>query len=188
MKTTRLEFFSDAVMGVIITIMVLELHVPEGASWHDLQEVAPSFLIYLLSFQVIGIYWNNHHHLFKGAETITTKVVWANLNLLFWLSLIPFFTAWFGEHHDQAAPTAAFGMVLLCAALASNFLRQIVTKTSSASKTAQPKTGDYRGLVTIVSYLVAVGLAFVAPWASITLYVLVGALWFIPERRFVFKS
>ncbi len=182
MDTTRLEAFSDGVMAVIITIMVLELKVPAGASLHDLQALLPNFLVYALSFQVIGIYWNNHHHLFKAAKYINVKVMWANLNLLFWLSLIPFFTAWFGEHHNDKVPTATFGVVLLCAALASNILRRTVLAANPDFKLHQQTGTEYKGLLTISSYMLAIPLALVNIWISVALYIFVGVLWFIPDR------
>src|SRR4051794_34975968 len=184
MRKGRLEAFSDGVIAIIITIMVLELKVPEGAQAEDLRRLWPIFLSYILSFVNIGIYWNNHHHLLQAAHRINGTILWANLHLLFWLSLVPFFTAWMGEHHLAAFPTFAYGCVLLLAAVAYYVLqRTIVIEDGPDSKIAAALGRDIRGKISPVVYLAALPLAFVFRWVSLVLYFAVAVMWIIPDRR-----
>ena len=184
MRTTRLEAFSDAVLAIIITIMVLELHVPEGGEWADLTPLLPVLLSYILSFVYIGIYWNNHHHLLQTVERTSGGILWANLHLLFWLSLLPFATGWMGETHFVALPTALYGFVLLMAAIAYYLLeRQIISSQGADSKLAQAVGRDLKGRTSPVAYALAIPLAFVWVWASVALYVAVAAMWLVPDRR-----
>lgn len=177
MNTTRLETFSDGVLAIIITIMVLELKVPHGAEITDLKPLIPTFLAYILSFQVIGTYWNNHHHLLHTTKTVTSKIMWANLHLLFWISLIPFFTSWLGEHHTESWPTAMYGILLLLTAFSYAILQKtIVTDPSKLGS-------DLKGKISLGCYSLAVLLAFVNPIFSDFLYLLVALIWFIPDRR-----
>ncbi|MGC4030666.1 MAG: TMEM175 family protein [Tepidisphaeraceae bacterium] len=183
MSTQRLEAFSDGVIAIIITIMVLELKVPHEPSWHALKELLPIFLSYLLSFIYVGIYWNNHHHLMHLTPRVTGGILWANLHLLFWLSLVPFVTAWADENHFEPLPTAAYGTVLLMAALAFFILGGVIVRHEGRdSKLAKALGRDWKGKASIVLYALAIGLAFVTKWASL-LYVFVAAMWLIPDRR-----
>jgi uncharacterized membrane protein len=180
----RLEAFSDGVLAIIITIMVLELKVPHGADLGALGPLLPVFLSYVLSFIFIGIYWSNHHHLFHAVRHVDGRILWANLHLLFWLSLIPFVTAWMGENHFTAWPVALYGTVLLSAAIAYVILTRILVSyhgRDSALATAVGK--DFKGKVSVVCYAVAIPLAFVNAWLACALYVLVVIMWLIPDRR-----
>ena len=181
----RMEAFSDGVIAVIITIMVLEMKVPHGADWAALAPVLPVFLVYVLSFANIGIYWNNHHHLLHSVEHISGAAMWANLHLLFWLSLIPFVTGWMGENHYAALPTAIYGGVLLLAALAWQPLQRslIAANGGADSRLARAVRGDIKGKVSIVLYALGVALAFANQWVSDALYVLVALMWLMPDRR-----
>jgi TMEM175 potassium channel family protein len=184
MTKSRLEAFSDGVIAILITIMVLELKTPEGADLDALRRLLPNFLVYALSFVFLGIYWNNHHHLLHATERINGRVMWANLQLLFWLSLTPFVTAWMGQHHRAAVPTAVYGGVLLCSAIAYWILqRQIVAAQGPHSKLAALLGRDIKGNISPLIYLAGVGLAFVDPWISEALYVFVALIWFVPDRR-----
>ena len=184
MSTTRLEAFSDGVLAIIITIMVLELHVPHGTSFGDLAPVIPTFLSYLLSFIYIGIYWNNHHHMLHVTREVTGSILWANLHLLFWLSLVPFVTAWMGENHFAALPTALYGVILLMAAVAYMILqRRIVAHEGPQSMLASAVGRDLKGKLSPVLYLSAIALAFVNQWISDALYVAVALIWLVPDRR-----
>ena len=188
MGKERLEAFSDGVIAIIITIMVLELHTPEGAALKDLAPILPTFLSYLLSFIYVGIYWNNHHHMLKATRTISAPVMWANMHLLFWLSMTPFATAWMGEHHDQAGPVALYGGSLIMDAVAYNILARLLVRhegPDSALAQAMGRTllSDLKGWGSVVLYAVAIGLAFVEPALSKAIYVLVAGVWFIPDRR-----
>ena len=184
MEKGRLEAFSDGVIAIIITIMVLELKVPHEADFAALAPKLPVFLSYVLSFIYVGIYWNNHHHLFQAAERVSGAILWANLHLLFWLSLIPFVTGWMGENHFAAAPTALYGMVLALCAIAYLLLQcAIVREHGRDSRIAAALGADWKGKLSLVLYLAAIGLAFVNEWLADALYVLVAALWFIPDRR-----
>jgi uncharacterized membrane protein len=172
------------VIAVIITIMVLELKVPEGSDLHALQPLVPVLFGYVLSFVNIGIYWNNHHHMFAATKKVNGAVLWANMHLLFWLSLIPFTTTWLGEHHSASVPTAVYGVVLLGAGFAYYVLQQIsVTVQGPHSVLAAAVGRDLKGKVSVVLYLVAVAVAFVRPWMSDALYVSVALMWLIPDRR-----
>ncbi len=181
---TRLEAFSDGVIAIIITIMVLELKVPHGTDFASLRPILPSFLSYILSFIVLGIYWNNHHHLLHAAKHINGKIMWANLHLLFWLSLVPFVTNWLGENHNESWPTFLYGIVFLMAAVAYVILQTlIVEKHGKDSLLAQALGSDWKGKLSLMSYVSALGLAFINHWFSVALYILVAILWLIPDQR-----
>ena len=184
MKTTRLEAFSDGVLAIIITIMVLELKVPHGVELAALEPVLPVLLSYVLSFIYVGIYWNNHHHLFQAAEQVSGGILWANLHLLFWLSLFPFTTAWMGENHLAAVPTAIYGVVLLMAAIAYYVLQHaVIAKQGRESLLALTIGKDWKGKLSPALYLTAIPLAFVSSWIASAIYVFVALLWLIPDRR-----
>jgi Predicted integral membrane protein len=184
MKTTRLEAFSDGVLAIIITIMVLELKVPHAVGLAALKPVLPVLLSYVLSFIYLGIYWNNHHHLFQATEEVSGGILWANLHLLFWLSLFPFTTAWMGENHLAPIPTAIYGFVLLMAAIAYYILqRTIIAKGGRKSILAQAIGDDWKGKLSPVLYLIAIPLAFVSSWIAGGLYVCAALLWLIPDPR-----
>jgi TMEM175 potassium channel family protein len=184
METNRLEAFSDGVLAILITIMVLELRVPEGVSLSSLRELGPVFLSYILSFVYLGIYWNNHHHLLAATHRVNGAVLWANLHLLFWLSLIPFVTSWMGENDFAAGPTAAYGVVLLLAAIAYYILQgRILTLEGPDSVLAQAVGSDWKGKVSPFLYAVAIPSAFVQPAIAGSLYVTVALIWLIPDRR-----
>jgi uncharacterized membrane protein len=184
MTATRLEAFSDAVLAIIITIMVLELKVPHGANMAALKPLLPVFLTYVLSFLYLGIYWNNHHHLLKTIHKVTGDMMWANLHLLFWLSLFPFVTGWMGENHFTPVPTALYGGVLLLAAIAYNILQStIVCQHGRQSQLAIALGRDFKGKVSPLLYAMAIPLSLLNPWIANTLYVLVALLWLVPDRR-----
>jgi uncharacterized membrane protein len=184
MSKGRLEAFSDGVIAILITIMVLELHVPDGTNLADLAPLAPVFVSYVLSFANLGIYWTNHHHLFQAAKVIDARVLWANLHLLFWLSLFPFGTAWMGEHGFAPTPTAVYGMVLLAAALAYTILvRVLIRVRGQTSAIAEAVGRDRKGNISILIYAAAIPIAFVAPLVSFALYTVVAANWFVPDPR-----
>ena len=184
METNRLEAFSDGVLAIIITIMVLELKVPHGADLEALKPLLPVFLSYVLSFIYVGIYWNNHHHLLKACRKVTGPIMWANLHLLFWLSLFPFATGWMGENHISALPTALYGAVLLCAAIAYYILQSCILKNQGGdSKLAAALGSDFKGKLSPVFYLAAIPAAFYHSWISVCLYVGVALLWLVPDRR-----
>ena len=184
MNKTRLEAFSDGVIAIIITIMVLELKVPHGAAWADLAKLAPTFLSYVLSFIYVGIYWNNHHHLLLAAERVDGAVLWANMHLLFWLSLILFATGWMGENHFAPLPTALYGAALLMPALAYYILQIAIIRLHGRDGTlARALGGDFKGKISPLLYLAAIGLSFVAVWAAQAIYVGVALMWLIPDRR-----
>jgi uncharacterized membrane protein len=182
----RLEAFSDGVLAIVITIMVLELKVPasHGADFHDLRPLVPVFLSYVLSFVYVGIYWNNHHHMLHATQRVSGTVLWANLHLLFWLSLFPFTTAWMGENHFAAVPTALYGIVLLMAAMAYLVLKRAILHIHPAdSVLAEALKSDFKEWISLVCYALAIPLAFVSTWFSDLLYGGVAVLWFIPDRR-----
>jgi uncharacterized membrane protein len=180
----RLEAFSDGVLAIIITIMVLELKVPHGADLGALGPLIPVFLSYVLSFIFIGIYWSNHHHLLHAVRHVDGRILWANLHLLFWLSLIPFVTGWMGENHFAAWPVAVYGTVLLSAAIAYFILtRVLVSYHGRDSALAKAVGKDFKGKVSVVCYAVAILLSFVNSWLACALYVLVAVMWLIPDRR-----
>jgi uncharacterized membrane protein len=184
MKTTRLEAFSDGVLAIIITIMVLEMKVPHTVDLAGLKPVTPVFLSYVLSFIYLGIYWNNHHHLFQATEQVSGGILWANLHLLFWLSLFPFTTGWMGENGFASMPTAVYGFVLLMAAIAYYILqRAIIANQGRDSFLAQAVGRDWKGKLSPVFYLAAIPIAFVSPWIASGLYVFAALLWLIPDPR-----
>jgi uncharacterized membrane protein len=183
-ETGRVEAFSDGVLAVIITIMALELRAPVGGSFTDLRGRLPALLVYILSFMFIGIYWNNHHHLFRAARRVTGGVMWANLHLLFWLSLIPVLTSWISEHYRDSAPAATYGVVCLGAAIAFTILtRAIIRADGSDSLVATAIGRDYKGRVSVLAYAAAIGLAFVGPWIAYALFASVAVMWLVPDRR-----
>ncbi len=184
MGKSRLEAFSDGVLAIIITIMVLEMKVPHGDTFAALRELAPVFLSYVLSFIYVGIYWNNHHHLLQIAEQVNGRVLWANLHLLFWLSLFPFATGWMGENHLAAMPTAMYGFVLLMAALAYYLLqRTIIGKQCQESALAQAIGRDFKGKISPLLYAAAIPLAFVNSAIAGAIYSFVALMWLIPDTR-----
>jgi len=185
MSKSRLEAFSDGVIAILITIMVLELRVPRGADAEALRPLVPVFLTYVLSFVNLGIYWNNHHHMLHAADRVNGKILWANLHLLFWLSLVPFVTGWMGENHFETLPVVAYGLVLLASALAYTILtRALLAIHERDSAFARGLGRDYKGHISIAIYVVSIGLAFIQPWIACAGYVLVAAIWFYPDRRF----
>ena len=180
----RLEAFSDGVIAIIITIMVLELKVPHGDSLEELVPLLPVFLSYVLSFVYVGIYWNNHHHMLHTATRVTGAMLWANLHLLFWLSLIPFTTGWMGESHFASAPTVAYGVVLLMAALAYWMLQQLIIASQGPDSVLKKAVGgDWKGKLSPATYLAAILLACWWPHVAQGLYVAVALIWFIPDKR-----
>ena len=180
----RFEAFSDGVLAIIITILVLELKVPHGSDLHALGDTLPHFLAYVLSFIYVGIYWNNHHHMLHATNRISGAAMWANLHLLFWLSLVPFVTGWMGEHHHAAVPAAAYGTVLLMAAVAYTILQTTLTwQRDHNAALARAVKRDVKGKVSVLLYVMALPLAFVTTWASIALYVVVALMWLVPDRR-----
>ena len=184
MGKARLEAFSDGVLAIIITIMVLELKVPHGADFAALGPLVPVFLSYVLSFVYLGIYWNNHHHMLHTCERVTGAILWANLHLLFWLSLIPFTTGWMGENHFAAAPTALYGVVLLLAAIAYYILQRCIIASQGPDSVLKAAIGsDWKGKVSPLLYLVAIPAAFAREWISDAIYVLVALIWLVPDRR-----
>jgi len=184
MNTGRLEAFSDGVLAIILTIMVLELKVPHEPTMAALVPLAPVFLSYVLSFVYIGIYWSNHHHLLQAARRVDGGALWANLHLLFWLSLIPFATAWMGENHFAALPVALYGAPLLFAAIAYYILTQVlIARHGEGSTLARAIGRDRKGIISMFCYAAAIALSFVAPWIACALYVLVAVMWLVPDRR-----
>ena len=184
MQKGRMEAFSDGVIAVIITIMVLEMKVPVGTTADALTPVLPVFLIYLLSFVNVGIYWNNHHHMLHAVERVDGRVLWANLHLLFWLSLLPFVTGWMGENHFAALPTAVYGVVLLMAGVAYTLLQTALVAVNSHNAVLAHAVGrDLKGKLSVVAYLLAVPLAFVSQWIADALYVAVAIMWVVPDKR-----
>lgn len=185
MNKTRLEAFSDAVIAIIMTVMVLELKTPRGADIESLKPLLPVFLAYVVSFVYLGIYWNNHHHMLQATRKVNGKVLWANLHLLFWLSLIPFTTGWMGENHREALPSALYGFVLLMAGLAYTILQNKLVHHSHGENDLLGKAvgGDLKGKLSLVLYLIAIGLAFVNQYISHVIYAAVALMWFIPDRR-----
>jgi len=183
-RTDRLEAFSDGVIAIIITIFVLELPKPDSATLHGLHKVWPVLLSYVLSFIIIGIYWNNHHHMLRATQRINGVVLWANLFLLFWLSLFPFFTGWMGENHFATVPTAIYGAVLLMAAIAYYVLQLTIIASEGPESTLKAAIGrDLKGKLSPVIYATSIGLAFVNRWLAIAGYVVVALMWLIPDRR-----
>jgi len=184
MKTNRLEAFSDGVFAIIITIMVLELKVPHDPDINALRPLLPIFLTYLLSFIYLGIYWNNHHHLLNVCRQVSGGIMWANLHLLFWLSLFPFVTGWMGENHFQSIPSALYGGVLLMAALAYYILQTLIIRLHGYdSKLARAIGSDLKGKLSPVLYAIAIGISFFKPWIAGCIYIGVALMWLVPDRR-----
>jgi len=185
MNKTRLEAFSDAVIAIIMTIMVLELKIPHGVDLNALRPLLPAFLAYVLSFVYLGIYWNNHHHMLQATKLVSGKILWANMNLLFWLSLVPFATGWMGENHFAPLPTAIYGFFLLMAAVSYAILQSAIVRHHKGENEllARAVGNDFKGKFSLVCYVVAVGMAFVQENVSHILYVIVALMWIIPDRR-----
>jgi uncharacterized membrane protein len=184
MGTDRMAAFSDGVIAILITIMVLELRISHGADWATLAKVAPSFLTYVMSFIYLAIYWNNHHHLLHTVTRVDGLILWANSNLLFWLSLVPAATGWMGENLAAPLPTAFYGVVLLMPAIAYTLLQKaIIRREGTHSILAQALGRDIKGKISVVFYVAAVALAFIYPWASVAIYVLVALMWLVPDQR-----
>ena len=185
MGTARVEAFSDGVIAVIITIMAFELRAPRGATLDAVREQLPGLLIYVLSFVVVGIYWNNHHHLLRAADRISGAAMWANLFLLFWLSLIPVLTEWLRDEYRHALPAAAYGAVALAAGFAYEILARALIRANGRDSALAAAIGpDVKGYASLVLYAAGVGLAFVSPWIAYAIYAAVALLWFVPDRRF----
>jgi len=183
MTTARVEAFSDGVIAIIITIMVLELRPPHDASLAGLRPLLPVLGSYVLSYIFIGIYWSNHHHLLHAAEHVNGRVLWANLHLLFWLSLVPFVTAWMGENHFTTWPVALYGFVLLSAAIAYTILVRALLASHGNTLLADALGSDFKGKISIIFYLVAIPSAFIRPWIAFLIYISVAITWLIPDRR-----
>ena len=184
MGKARLEAFSDGVIAVIITIMVLEMKVPHGDELATLQPVIPVFVCYVLSFVYVGIYWNNHHHMLHAARKVDGRILWANLHLLFWLSLIPFVTGWMGENHFAPMPVALYGTVLLLCAISYYILSRMLIRHDGASSTLARAFGkDFKGRISVAIYVAAIALAFTYHWLSVALYFAVAIMWLVPDRR-----
>jgi uncharacterized membrane protein len=184
MRSERLSAFSDGVIAILITIMVLELRVPHGSDWRALSDLLPIFLVYVLSFVLIAIYWNNHHHMLYITDRVTGGILWANLHLLFWLSLMPFVTGWMGENHFAALPTALYGFVLLFAGIAYYLLEQAIIRSQGPESRLKAAVGnDFKGKISLVIYLLAIPLAFVEQLVADALYVAVALMWLIPDKR-----
>ena len=184
MNKTRMEAFSDGVVAILITIMILELHAPTGSDWAALRPTIPSVLSYVLSFVYLGIYWTNHHHMLQATDRINGAILWANLHLLFWLSLVPFATAWIGKNYEAPAPTALYGALLLMAAISYTILQTaIIREEGRNSRLAVAVGEDRKGMLSLVLYVSAIPLAFVRPWIADTLYATVALIWLVPDRR-----
>lgn len=184
MNKGRLEAFSDGVLAIIITIMVLEIKAPHGADFADLKPILPKFLSYVLSFVYIGIYWNNHHHLLQTTRRVTGAILWANLHLLFWLSLVPVVTAWSGENHFAAAPMALYGGVLFVAGIAYTILQSLIKKENGENSVLAEAVGrDFKGKISVALYAIAIPSAFLSPWFAGALYIVVALIWLIPDKR-----
>ena len=179
-----MEAFSDAVIAIIITIMVLELKIPHGTEWSVLKPLIPIFLSYVMSFVYLGIYWNNHHHLLQLCDEVSGPILWANMHLLFWLSLVPFVTGWMGENHFTAQPTALYGFVLLMASIAYFILQTTIIKSQGEYSRLRIALGkDIKGRGSVLLYILAVTFSYFRPWAAVGVYVLVALIWLIPDRR-----
>ena len=184
MTKGRLEAFSDGVLAIIMTVMVLELRTPEGTDWSSLIKVAPKLLTYALSFVFLGIYWSNHHHLFQAVKHVNGRVLWANLHLLFWLSLIPFVTDWVGDKHFAAVPVSVYGIVLLLSAIGYFFLtRALLSIHAKDSPLAVALGADFKGKISVVIYAAAIGFSYLDTWIAFALYIVVAVMWLIPDRR-----
>lgn len=185
MTKTRLEAFSDGVIAILITIMVLELKIPHGDDLASLSPLWPVFVTYVLSFVNLGIYWNNHHHMLQATSSIDGRIMWANLNLLFWLSLFPFVTGWMGENHFASLPTAVYGVVMICAGASYTILQTLIVRHPGNEnlKLKQAVGRDFKGKISVVMYAVAILMTFVDRWISFAIYAGVSAMWLIPDRR-----
>jgi uncharacterized membrane protein len=184
MNKGRLEAFSDGVIAILITIMVLELKIPHGADFEAIRQLLPVFIAYILSFIYLGIYWNNHHHLLQATAHINGAILWANLHLLFWLSLVPFVTNWMGENYHESLPTAIYGVVLFAAGAAYYILQTLIVREQGENSTIKTALGkDLKGKISPLIYIAAIILAFVNPYIADALYVLVALMWLIPDRR-----
>lgn len=184
MNKGRLEAFSDGVFAIIITIMVLELHAPHSDRFQDLEPLLPVFISYVLSFVFIGIYWNNHHHMLHAAKTINGTILWANLHLLFWLSLVPFVTAWMGDNHFSQYPVILYGIVLFMNGFSYNILcRLLIREAGADSALGIALRNDWKGKFSVIIYAIAILLAFINSWLAFGLYVLVALIWFIPSKK-----
>src|SRR3954454_4784131 len=184
MSTSRMEAFSDGVLAILITIMVIELPTPHGTSWAALHDALPVLFAYALSFVYLGIYWSNHHHMLQATDRVSGVILWANLHLLFWLSLVPFVTAWMGENSLAAVPAAAYGIVMLAAAVAYYVLQQVIIRDQGESSLVAVAVGrDRKGKLSPYVYASAIALAFVEPWLSVALYVAMALVWLGPDRR-----
>ncbi len=184
MSKGRLEAFSDAVIAIILTIMVLELKVPHGETWLTLRPLLPIFLSYVMSFVFLAIYWNNHHHLLQAAGKVNGRILWANLHLLFWLSLIPFVTAWMGENYFSTVPVALYGVVMLASAIAYTMLaNSLISHHGKDSALAIALGRDFKGKLSLLLYALAIPIAFVNSWLSCAMYMTVSGIWLLPDRR-----
>jgi TMEM175 potassium channel family protein len=184
MAPTRMETFSDAVIAIIMTIMVLELRVPHGEDFSTLIPLLPNFSTYVLSFVFLGTYWNNHHHMLQTTERVTGSILWANLHLLFWLSLVPFATGWMGQNHFAAAPVAVYGIILLLSGIAYYLLQRVIIATQGRDSVLKRAIrGNWKGKVTLILFAIAIPLAFLLTWASVVIFVFVEVVWLIPDRR-----
>ena len=184
MNKNRLEAFSDGVLAIIITIMILEIKVPDGADFNVLQKLFPVFISYVLSFIYIGIYWNNHHHMFQSITKVNGNILWANLHLLFWLSLIPFATGWMGENHFAKATMTLYGFLLFMCGLAYYILQTIIIKSHEKNSLLSKAVGnDFKGKSSVVYYLIAIAFSFYCEWISAGIYILVALMWLIPDKR-----
>lgn len=184
MDKSRLEAFSDGVIAIIITIMVLELKVPHGDNFDALTSLIPVFLSYVLSFIYVGIYWNNHHHMLHTCHKITGSILWANLHLLFWLSLFPFATAWMGENHYASLPSSLYGFILLMAAIAYFILQHLIIASQGTNSLLKKAVGrDLKGKLSLALYMIAIAISFWAQWISQGLFILVALIWLVPDRR-----
>jgi len=185
MNKSRLEAFSDGVLAIIITIMILELHIPGSSSWTELKHLVPALMSYLLSFVFIGIYWGNHHHLLHTVKQISSGIIWANLNLLFWLSLIPFATGWMGENHFESNTVAVYGFVLLVCGLSYFILMKTVEQNTHDIKALQEAFAilNRKGIVSTIGYFVSIPLAFISPVVSAVIFVFISVIWLIPDKN-----
>lgn len=184
MTKSRLEAFSDGVIAILITIMVLELHAPHGTDWQAFLPFLPPFLTYILSFVFLGIYWTNHHHMFHAVDRVTGGVLWANLHLLFWLSLVPFVTGWMGENHWAALPTALYGCVLLMCAISYTILQNVIIRAEGTHSKLRAAVGsDLKGKISMLLYVASIPLAFVNQLISDAIFVTVALIWLVPDRR-----
>lgn len=184
MTKGRMEAFSDGVLAIIITIMVLEIKVPHGNNFNDLGPLLPIFLSYVLSFIYLGIYWNNHHHMMHTVKKVTGKILWANLHLLFWLSLVPFVTGWMGENHFATEPMALYGFILLMAAIAYFFLQNSIIKSQGKDSILKNAVGkDLKGKLSPMFYIIGIAMAWISVWFSGAMFVLVAIIWLVPDKR-----